>query len=257
MSMLFSPFSIRGVTLKNRVVVSPMCQYSAEDGIANDYHLVHLGRFALGGFGAVMVEATAVTPEGRITHGDMGVWSDAHIEPLARVARFREGARSGAGDPARTCGPQGFGAAAVAWRRQHHRCRRRRAWRRTLAHRRAERARPRRQLSAPAELDLDGVARSVPPSGPPPAARFAPASTSSKCTARTATCSTNSCRLSPTSAAIPTAAAATTACACRSKSSATCAPSGRGSAGLRAGIGDRRHRRRLDHRRHRRLRRSN
>jgi 2,4-dienoyl-CoA reductase-like NADH-dependent reductase (Old Yellow Enzyme family) len=56
--------------------------------MANDYHLVHRGRFALGGFGTVMVEATAVVPEGRITHGDMGIWSDAHIEPLARIARF-------------------------------------------------------------------------------------------------------------------------------------------------------------------------
>jgi 2,4-dienoyl-CoA reductase-like NADH-dependent reductase (Old Yellow Enzyme family) len=88
MSALFSPFSIRGLTLKNRVVVSPMCQYSAEEGIASDYHLVHLGRFALGGFGTVMVEATAVTREGRITHGDMGIWSDVHVEPLARIARF-------------------------------------------------------------------------------------------------------------------------------------------------------------------------
>jgi 2,4-dienoyl-CoA reductase-like NADH-dependent reductase (Old Yellow Enzyme family) len=88
MSALFSPFRIRGLTLKNRVVVSPMCQYSAEDGMANDYHLVHLGRFALGGFGTVMVEATAVTPEGRVSHGDMGIWSDAHVEPLARIARF-------------------------------------------------------------------------------------------------------------------------------------------------------------------------
>jgi 2,4-dienoyl-CoA reductase-like NADH-dependent reductase (Old Yellow Enzyme family) len=88
MNALFSPFRIRGLTLKNRVVVSPMCQYSAEDGMANDYHLVHLGRFALGGFGTVMVEATAVTPEGRISHGDMGIWSDAHVEPLARIAHF-------------------------------------------------------------------------------------------------------------------------------------------------------------------------
>jgi len=88
MNALFSPFQIRGLTLKNRVVVSPMCQYSAQDGIANDYHLVHLGRFALGGFGTVMVEATAVTPEGRISHGDTGIWSDAHVEPLARIARF-------------------------------------------------------------------------------------------------------------------------------------------------------------------------
>ena len=88
MSTLFSPLQLRGLTLKNRLVVSPMCQYSADNGIANDFHLVHLGRFALGGFAAVMVEATAVTTDGRITHGDMGIWSDAHVEPLARIARF-------------------------------------------------------------------------------------------------------------------------------------------------------------------------
>lgn len=84
----FEPLTLRGLRLRNRLVVSPMCQYSADDGMANDYHLVHLGRFALGGFAAVIVEATAVTPEGRISHGDMGIWSDAHIEPLARIARF-------------------------------------------------------------------------------------------------------------------------------------------------------------------------
>jgi 2,4-dienoyl-CoA reductase-like NADH-dependent reductase (Old Yellow Enzyme family) len=65
-----------------------MCQYSADDGMANDWHFVHLGRFALGGAGIVMVEATAVTKDGRITHGDMGLWSDAHIAPLARIATF-------------------------------------------------------------------------------------------------------------------------------------------------------------------------
>jgi 2,4-dienoyl-CoA reductase-like NADH-dependent reductase (Old Yellow Enzyme family) len=65
-----------------------MCQYSAVDGLADDYHLVHLGRFALGGFGMVMVEATAVTPEGRISHGDLGLWDDSHIAPLARIASF-------------------------------------------------------------------------------------------------------------------------------------------------------------------------
>ncbi len=69
MSQLFSPLSLRELTLRNRLVAAPMCQYSAVDGLANDYQLVHLGRFALGGFGMVMVEATAVTPEGRISHG--------------------------------------------------------------------------------------------------------------------------------------------------------------------------------------------
>jgi 2,4-dienoyl-CoA reductase-like NADH-dependent reductase (Old Yellow Enzyme family) len=85
MSKLFEPLAVRGVTLRNRLMISPMCQYSAVDGFASDYHLIHLGRFALGGFGLVMVEATAVVPEGRITHGDLGLWSDAQIEPLRRI----------------------------------------------------------------------------------------------------------------------------------------------------------------------------
>ena len=87
-SLLFRPLSLRGVSLRNRIVISPMCQYSAVDGLASDWHLVHLGRFALGGAGAVFVEATAVHPRGRITHGDLGLWSDAHTPPLRRIARF-------------------------------------------------------------------------------------------------------------------------------------------------------------------------
>ena len=85
---LLSPLTIRGVTFRNRIGVSPMCQYSSEDGLANDWHLVHLGSRAAGGAALVMVEATAVTPEGRITPRDMGIWDDRHVEPLARIARF-------------------------------------------------------------------------------------------------------------------------------------------------------------------------
>jgi 2,4-dienoyl-CoA reductase (NADPH2) len=94
---LFQSFTIRGVTLKNRIVVSPMCQYSSLDGLADDWHLVHLGSRAVGGAGLIFVEATAVTAEGRITPGDMGIWDDRHIEPLARIARFihRMGAIAG------------------------------------------------------------------------------------------------------------------------------------------------------------------
>ncbi len=94
---LFAPLSLRGVQLRNRVVVAPMSQYRAQDGLANDWHLVHLGRFALGGAGLVFCEATAVQARGRRTHGDLGIWSDAHIEGLAVVARFleREGAVAG------------------------------------------------------------------------------------------------------------------------------------------------------------------
>jgi 2,4-dienoyl-CoA reductase-like NADH-dependent reductase (Old Yellow Enzyme family) len=85
---LFSPLTIRAVELRNRVVMSPMCQYCAREGMADDWHLVHLGSRAAGGVALAFVEATAVTRDGRITPGDMGIWSDAHIEPLARVARF-------------------------------------------------------------------------------------------------------------------------------------------------------------------------
>jgi len=90
-SMLFNPIKIRSIQLKNRIVVAPMCQYSAVGGLVNDWHLVHLGRFALGGAGMVMVEATAVVPEGRISHGDLGLWSDEQIEGLARIAAFLRG----------------------------------------------------------------------------------------------------------------------------------------------------------------------
>jgi 2,4-dienoyl-CoA reductase-like NADH-dependent reductase (Old Yellow Enzyme family) len=85
---LLSPLTIRGVTFRNRIAVSPMCQYSGQDGFANDWHLVHLGSRAVGGAALVVVEATAVTSEGRITPGDLGIWNDEHIEPLARIARF-------------------------------------------------------------------------------------------------------------------------------------------------------------------------
>ncbi|MFX5756671.1 NADH:flavin oxidoreductase/NADH oxidase, partial [Acinetobacter baumannii] len=75
-SQLFSPLTLRGVTLPNRIAVSPMCQYSADDGFVNDWHLVHLGSRAVGGAGLVIMEATAVVPEGRITSADLGIWKD-------------------------------------------------------------------------------------------------------------------------------------------------------------------------------------
>jgi len=85
---LFTPLPIRGVTLANRIAVSPMCQYSCEDGFANDWHLVHLGSRAIGGAGLVMMEASAVEARGRISPLDLGIWKDEHIQPLARIARF-------------------------------------------------------------------------------------------------------------------------------------------------------------------------
>src|SRR6185437_7823882 len=85
---LFESFTIRSVTLRNRIGVSPMCQYSSEDGVATDWHFVHLGSRAIGGAGLVIAEATAVSPEGRISPGDAGIWAEKHIEPIARINRF-------------------------------------------------------------------------------------------------------------------------------------------------------------------------
>jgi 2,4-dienoyl-CoA reductase-like NADH-dependent reductase (Old Yellow Enzyme family) len=87
---LFDPFTLRGVTLPNRIGVSPMCEYSSEDGFANDWHLVHLGSRAVGGAGLVMTEATSVEARGRITPADLGIWKDAHIEKLAHLVRLIE-----------------------------------------------------------------------------------------------------------------------------------------------------------------------
>jgi 2,4-dienoyl-CoA reductase-like NADH-dependent reductase (Old Yellow Enzyme family) len=94
---LLSPLTIRGLTLRNRIVMAPMCQYVANEGFADDWHLVHLGSRAAGGVALVIAEATAVTRDGRITPGDLGIWSDEHIEPLARIARFvrSQGAAAG------------------------------------------------------------------------------------------------------------------------------------------------------------------
>jgi 2,4-dienoyl-CoA reductase-like NADH-dependent reductase (Old Yellow Enzyme family) len=90
MALLFEPLALRSLTLKNRIVVSPMCEYSSHDGFANDWHLVHLGSRAVGGAALVIAEATAVTPEGRITHDDLGIWKDEHIEFLSRITGFIE-----------------------------------------------------------------------------------------------------------------------------------------------------------------------
>src|SRR5580692_2815797 len=88
---LFEPLTIKSVTLRNRIGVSPMCEYSSEDGVATDWHLVHLGSRAVGGAGLVMAEATAVSAEGRITPGDAGIWAEKHIEPIARINHFVKG----------------------------------------------------------------------------------------------------------------------------------------------------------------------
>jgi 2,4-dienoyl-CoA reductase-like NADH-dependent reductase (Old Yellow Enzyme family) len=121
-SALFSPITLRDVTLRNRIVVSPMCEYSSDDGFANDWHLVHLGSRAVGGAGLVLTEAIAVTADGRISPSDLGIWKDEHVEQLERIARFcnAHGAQWGtqlahAGRKASTKSPwDGTGAVAPA-----------------------------------------------------------------------------------------------------------------------------------------------
>src|SRR5271170_1860337 len=88
MTHLFEPLTLRGVTLRNRIAVSPMCQYSCVNGLANDWHFVHLGSRAVGGAALIFTEAAAVVPEGRISPQDLGIWSDAHADALARTVLF-------------------------------------------------------------------------------------------------------------------------------------------------------------------------
>ena len=85
---LFEPVRIRDVTVRNRIGVSPMCQYSSEDGFATDWHLVHLGSRAVGGAGMVIAEATAVSADGRISPNDLGIWKGEHVEMLSRITHF-------------------------------------------------------------------------------------------------------------------------------------------------------------------------
>ncbi|MEO8757981.1 MAG: NADH:flavin oxidoreductase/NADH oxidase [Devosia sp.] len=114
MSQLFSPFTLRELTLRNRTVVAPMCQYSSRHGVANDWHFVHLGRFALGGFGLVILEATGVTPEGRISYGDLGLWNDEQIAPLTRIVDFLHGQGAAAGIQLAHAGRKA--STPIAWR---------------------------------------------------------------------------------------------------------------------------------------------
>jgi 2,4-dienoyl-CoA reductase-like NADH-dependent reductase (Old Yellow Enzyme family) len=123
MPRLFEPLALRGLSLRNRIAVSPMCQYSSEEGFATDWHLVHLGSRATGGAGLVIAEASAISPEGRISPDDLGIWKDAHIAMLSRITAFikSQGAAPGiqlahAGRKASTHASGGsLGADARAW----------------------------------------------------------------------------------------------------------------------------------------------
>jgi 2,4-dienoyl-CoA reductase-like NADH-dependent reductase (Old Yellow Enzyme family) len=90
MTHLFEPLKLRDIVLRNRIGIPPMCQYSASDGLAGNWHFVHYGSRAVGGAALMIIEATAVTPEGRITPGDLGLWEERQIEPLARIVRFAQ-----------------------------------------------------------------------------------------------------------------------------------------------------------------------
>jgi 2,4-dienoyl-CoA reductase-like NADH-dependent reductase (Old Yellow Enzyme family) len=121
---LFEPLTLRGVRLRNGIVFSPMSQYRAQDGVANDWHLVHLGRFAMGGAGLVFCEATAVQAHGRRTHGDLGIWSDSQLDGLATVARFLEAEGRSRASSSRTQGAR-QASADRGTGRDTSRCRRR------------------------------------------------------------------------------------------------------------------------------------
>jgi 2,4-dienoyl-CoA reductase-like NADH-dependent reductase (Old Yellow Enzyme family) len=113
MPHLFDPITVRGLMLPNRIIVSPMCEYSSSEGFANDWHLVHLGSRAVGGAALTMTEATAVTAEGRISPADLGIWSDRHIDGLARIVRFVHSQGSAAGIQLAHAGRKG--STSVPW----------------------------------------------------------------------------------------------------------------------------------------------
>ena len=118
MPNLFDPLSIRDLTLPNRTVVSPMCEYSSTNGFANDWHLVHLGSRAVGGAGLVMTEATAVTPEGRISPEDLGIWNDDHVDFLSRITRFIHSQGQHCRDAIGACREEGEYLPTLGWERR-------------------------------------------------------------------------------------------------------------------------------------------
>ena len=216
---LFSPLRIRGVELRNRVVMSPMCQYCATDGMANDWHLVHLGSRAAGGVSLVVVEATAVT-RGRSDHARR----HGHLERRARRAAgpdrpVHPQPGGGGRNPARPRGPQGQLRPPLEGRREPQDLRGR-----GLAGRRPQPDPVQRGRSRPhpPRQGRDRRASST-PSRPPRSARSAPVSASSRSTRRTATSSTSSSRRSPTIATTSTAAAWRTGCGWSSASPSGCA----------------------------------
>ena len=221
---LFDSFQIRDISFRNRIAVSPMCEYSSEDGFANDWHFVHLGSRAVGGAGTVFTEANAVLPEGRISPADLGIWKDAHIEGLARIVALPPPPRSRRRNPARPRRLQSF----------HRRPLEREPSRPCPSPKAAgvpstpPPARFTPESIQPEALTAEGIAPSSTPLPKPRSAASRLASTWSKSTPPTAISSTSFSRRWSTPAPTTTAAALTTApasCARSSRPSATSGPS--------------------------------
>ena len=239
MSALFSPLRLRGLALSNRIIVSPMCQYSAENGEANDWHFTHINSLALSGAAMFCIEATAVEAIGRITPGCLGLWNDATeaaLEPI--IASVRKHSKSAIAMQLAHAGRKGSShtpwdggqlipVSEGGWQTEG-------AVRRAAQGRRAAAAGARRRRACAHPRCLRRRPRSA-PSGS--------ASMRSNCIARTAICCTSSCRRSPTSAPTDMAAPCRTACAFRSKCSRRCArfspPTNRSASGCRRPTGSR------------------
>ena len=186
-SRLFSPLQLAGVTFPNRIFVSPMCQYSSEDGFSNDWHLVHLGSRAVGGAALVLTEASAVLAEGRISPQDLGLWKDDHIAGLRRIVQFLHGQGARAGVQLAHAGRKASMTRPWAGE-ERYLPPREGGWRDVMAPSAVPFA---ENYGQPIELDRAGSKRSPGRLPRPPAVLLRRASTWSNCTARTAICCTN------------------------------------------------------------------
>lgn len=223
MSALFEPYTLKDVTLRNRIAIPPMCQYMAEDGMINDWHHVHLAGLARGGAGLLVVEATAVAPEGRITPGCAGIWSDAHAQAFVPVVQAIKAAGSVPGIQIAHAGRKA--SANRPWEGDDHiAADDTRGWE-TIAP--SAIAFGAHLPKVPREMTLDDIAGSSRTSSMLPAVRVMPASSGSNCTLPMATWVRASSLSTPTSAPMPTVAASTTAAASCWKHWPPCAKCGR------------------------------
>ena len=214
MSQLFEPLTLRSLTVRNRVWLAPMCQYSATDGVPDDWHLVHLGARATGGFGLILTEAAAVVPEGRISPQDAGIWNDEQAEAWRRIVDFVHGQGAAIGVQLAHAGRK-----ASTYRPWAERVRLRARWPRAAGRRSAPSAVPFEGYAEPAALSTEEIAGVVTAFAEATTRAVEPGSTRSRSTRPTATCSTSSSRRCPTSATTTTAAPSRTASASSSRRS--------------------------------------